>query len=381
MPICLLAEPEMAIPFLLIESLLMAVFLTLDVLAFYLCFESVLIPLFYLIGKYQGRSRRLSAALSLYLFTLGGSLLMLIGIGFLYLEASSTNLQLLLSVPLNHHYQLLLFVAFFFAFAIKVPMVPFHLWLPEAHVESPTGGSILLAGVLLKLGAYGFLRFSLPLFPFGAQYFQPFIATLSVLGILYAGLTALRQVDIKKIIAYSSVAHMGLCVLGIFSNNLVALEGAIHMLIAHGLVSGALFFCVGSLYSRSHTRLVQYYRGLTQVMPLFSTAFFFFTLANIAFPGSANFIAEFLLFAGILEQNPFITVLASLSILISAAYSLWLYNRVAFGKVTPYIAQFNDLTHMEGFVLFVLAVPTLVLGIQPNLLLELIHMSSLSLLY
>jgi NADH:ubiquinone oxidoreductase subunit 4 (subunit M) len=194
--------------------------------------------------------------------------------------------------------------------------------LPEAHVESPTGGSILLAGVLLKLGAYGFLRFSLPLFPFGAQYFQPFIATLSVLGILYAGLTALRQVDIKKIIAYSSVAHMGLCVLGIFSNNLVALEGAIHMLIAHGLVSGALFFCVGSLYSRSHTRLVQYYRGLTQVMPLFSTAFFFFTLANIAFPGSANFIAEFLLFAGILEQNPFITVLASLSILISAAYSL-----------------------------------------------------------
>jgi len=335
----------------------------------------------YLIGKYQGRARRLSAALALYLYTLGGSLLMLIAIGVLYLEASSTNLQLLLAVPLSHEYQLLLFGAFFAAFAIKVPMIPFHLWLPEAHVESPTGGSILLAGVLLKLGAYGMLRFSLPLFPFAAQYFQPFIATLAVLGVIYAGLTALRQVDIKKIIAYSSVAHMGLCVLGIFSNNLVALEGSIHMLIAHGLVSGALFYLVGALYNRSHTRLVQYFRGLTQVMPLYSTALFVFTLCNIAFPGSANFIAELLVFAGIMEQNPFITVVASSSVVISAAYALWLYNRVAFGKVTPFVAHFNDLTQLEAFVLMALAIPTLVLGVQPNVLLELVHMTTLTLIY
>ena len=381
MPICLLADPDLTIPFLLIEALLMAVFLTLDVLAFYLCFESVLIPLFYLIGKYQGRARRLSAALSLYLYTLGGSLLMLIAIAFLYLEASSTNLQLLLSVPIQHQYQLPLFLAFFFAFAIKIPMIPFHLWLPEAHVESPTGGSILLAGILLKLGAYGFLRFSIPLFPFAAHFFQPAIATLAILGIIYAGLTALRQIDMKKIIAYSSIAHMGLAVLGIFSNNLIALEGSIHMLIAHGLVSGALFFAVGSLYSRTHSRLVQYYRGLAQVMPLFALFLLFFTLANIAFPGSANFIAELLVFAGIFAQNPFITAFASLSILISASYSLWLYNRVSFGTLSPFLAHFNDLSRLEFFVFSSLALPTILLGIQPNLLLELIHFNSLALIH
>ncbi|KAJ3336090.1 NADH dehydrogenase subunit 4 [Gonapodya sp. JEL0774] len=264
MPICIVVEPDLVLPLLAIEALLMAVFLVLDVMIFYLCFESVLIPLFYLMA---------------------GSLVMLISIGIIYLEASTTNLQALLTVPIHHDYQLLLFLGFFIAFAVKIPMIPFHLWLPEAHVESPTGGSILLAGILLKLGGY------------------------ALIGIVYAGLTAIRQIDMKKIIAYSSVAHMNLGMLGIFANNLLGIEGSIHMMIAHGLVSGALFYCVGVLYDRYHTRLVRYYRAMAIYMPFFAIFFLFFTLSNIAFPGSANFIAEFLVFTGVMDINPFLSLL------------------------------------------------------------------------
>lgn len=381
MPICLIVEPDLVLPLLAIEALLMAVFLVLDVMIFYLCFESVLIPLFYLIGKYQGRARRLSAALSLFLYTLAGSLLMLICIGLLYLEASTTNLQALLTVPIHPDYQLLLFLGFFVAFAVKIPMIPFHLWLGEAHVESPTGGSILLAGVLLKLGGYGLLRFTLPLFPYASNYFQPFVSTLALIGIIYAGLTAIRQIDMKRIIAYSSIAHMNLAVLGIFSNNLLGIEGAIHMMIAHGLVSGALFFSIGLLYDRYHTRLVRYYRGLAIYMPLFAIFFLFFTLSNIAFPGSANFIAEFLVFTGVMNINPFLAFIASLGILLTATYSMWLYNRICFGASTPYIIQFNDLTKAEIFSLSLLAFTTLLFGLRPNLILDLVHLSSFSILY
>lgn len=381
MPICLIVEPDLVLPFLVIEALLMAVFLVLDVMIFYLCFESVLIPLFYLMGKYKGRARRLSAALSLFLYTLAGSLVMLISIGLLYLEASTTNLQALLTVPIHPDYQLLLFLGFFIAFAVKIPMIPFHLWLPEAHVESPTGGSILLAGIVLKLGGYGLLRFSIPLFPYASDYYQPFISVLALIGIIYAGLTAIRQIDMKKIIAYSSVAHMNLGMLGIFANNLLGIEGSIHMMIAHGLVSGALFYCVGILYDRYHTRLVRYYRGMAIYMPLFAILFLFFTLSNVAFPGSANFIAEFLVFTGVMDINPFLALIASLGLLLTATYSMWLYNRVCFGATPSYITQFNDLTKADAFCLFALAVTTLLFGIKPNLILDLIHLPSMALLH
>jgi proton-translocating NADH-quinone oxidoreductase chain M len=381
MPICLIVEPDLTLPLLAIEALLMAVFLVLDVMIFYLCFESVLIPLFYLMGKYQGRARRLSAALSLFLYTLAGSLLMLICIGLLYLEASTTNLQALLTVPIHPDYQLLLFLGFFIAFAVKIPMIPFHLWLPEAHVESPTGGSILLAGILLKLGGYGFLRFSLPLFPYASDYYQPFIAVLALIGIVYAGLTAIRQIDMKRIIAYSSIAHMNLAMLGIFTNNFLGIEGSIYMMIAHGLVSGALFYSVGLLYDRYHTRLVRYYRGLAIYMPLFAIFFLFFTLSNIAFPGSANFIAELLVFTGIMDINPFLAIIASLGLFLSASYSIWLYNRVCFGATTSYITSFNDLVETEIFCLSALAFFTILFGVKPNLILNLVHLSSFALLY
>jgi proton-translocating NADH-quinone oxidoreductase chain M len=331
-------------------------------------------------GKYQGRARRLSAALSLFLYTLAGSLIMLICIGLLYLEASTTNLQALLTVPIHPDYQLLLFLGFFIAFAVKIPMIPFHLWLPEAHVESPTGGSILLAGILLKLGGYGFLRFSLPLFPYASDYYQPFVAVLALIGIIYAGLTAIRQIDMKKIIAYSSIAHMNLAMLGIFANNLLGIEGSIHMMVAHGLVSGALFYCVGLLYDRYHTRLVRYYRGLAIYMPLFAIFFLFFTLSNVAFPGSANFIAELLVFTGVMDINPFLAFIASLGLLLTATYSMWLYNRVCFGSTTSYISQFNDLTKADTFCLSALAFTTLLFGLKPNLILDLIHLTSMSLL-
>ena len=380
LPICLLVEPEQAGPLLLIQSLLMAVFLVLDVMVFYLCFESVLVPLFYMMGQYQGRNRRLSAALALFLYTLGGSLVMLTAIGLLYLEASTTHLQALLTVPLSESTQQLLFLGFMLAFAVKVPMIPFHLWLPEAHVEAPTGGSILLAAIILKLGTYGYLRFVLPLFPLATLHYQPYVAALALVGVVYAGLTALRQVDIKKIIAYSSVAHMNLAMLGIFSNNLLALEGAILMMIAHGLVSGALFYCIGALYDRHHTRLVRYYRGLAATMPVFSLFFLFFTLANVAFPGTANFMGEFLIFTGLIQQNLVVTVVASTGMLLTASYAMWLYNRMVFGTPSASLDHYNDLTRMDWFVMVILALPTLWLGFYPNALLELIHLDSLALL-
>lgn len=380
LPFCLLVEPEQAIPLLLIESLLMGVFLVLDVMVFYLCFESVLVPLFYLMGRYQGRDRRLSAALALFLYTLGGSLVMLTSIGILYLESGTLHLQALLTVPLSTETQSLLALGFLLAFGVKVPMIPFHLWLPEAHVEAPTGGSILLAGVILKLGTYGLLRFVLPLFPQASMTYQPLMATIALVGVIYAGLTALRQTDIKKIVAYSSVAHMNLAVLGIFSNNLLALEGAILMNIAHGLVSGALFFLIGALYDRYHTRLVRYYRGLAGTMPLFSVFFLFFTLANVAFPGTANFMGEFLIFSGMISQNLLVTVLASSGMLLTASYAMWLFNRLVMGAPTPSILVFNDLTRSETVTLLLLAIPTVWLGFYPNALLELVHLNTLALL-
>lgn len=374
MPICLLVEPEQAAPLLLIQSLLMAVFLVLDVMVFYLCFESVLIPLFTMMGSYAGRDRRLSAALALFLYTLGGSLVMLTSIGMLYLHAHTTLLPALLSVPLGEASQNILVVGFLLAFAVKVPMIPFHLWLPEAHVEAPTGGSILLAAIILKLGTYGFLRFVLTLFPQGSMTYQPLMATLALVGVIYAGLTALRQVDIKKIIAYSSVAHMNLAVLAIFSGNLFALAGAVLMNVAHGLVSGALFYMIGLLYERHHTRLVAYYRGLAGTMPLFALFFLFFTLANIAFPGTANFMGEFLIFSGMMQQNLPVTFLASLGMLLTAAYALWLYNRMIFGQPGAALLHVNDISRLDALLLTLLAALTLAFGFYPNTILELHHL-------
>jgi len=260
-------------------------------------------------------------------------------------------------------------------------MIPVHIWLPEAHVEAPTAGSVVLAGVLLKLGTYGFLRFSIPLFPYASLYFTPLIYTLSVIGIVYASLTTLRQIDLKKIIAYSSVAHMGFVTMGLFSLNVQGVEGAILLMLSHGLVSGALFLCVGCLYDRHKTRLVKYYGGCVHVMPLFSTLFLFFTLGNLSLPGTSSFIGEFLILVGTFQTNTLIATLAATGMILGGAYSLWLYNRVVFGNFKPeYMSQFSDLNRREFFLFAPFVIGVLWMGIYPEVFLDPIHCSVMNII-
>jgi len=354
-----------SIALLTMELLLVITFTTDDLLYFYVFFESLLIPMFILIGVWGARARKIKASYYFFLYTLFGSLIMLFGLIYLYACVGSTKYASISCFSFDADQQKLIWICFFLAFAVKMPMFPLHIWLPEAHVEAPTIGSMLLASLLLKLGGYGFIRFSISLFPAGSAYFSPLVLTMAVLGVVYGSLSTIRQVDMKRVVAYSSVAHMNLVVLGLFSNTTFGISGAVYLMVAHGVVSTALFFCVGVLYDRYHTRLLRYYGGLVTVMPLFCSIFFIFTLANMSFPGTSNFIGEFFVFLGIFSTNTVVFVLSATSIVFSAIYSVWLYNRIAFGTLkTKYIQRFTDLTLDEFSVLFWLLIPMLFLGLN-----------------
>lgn len=384
-PLCLLISwdsiktsvKEYQIAFLIMESALIIVFSVLDVVFFYIFFETLLIPMFLVIGIWGSRTRKIRAAYQLFLYTLLGSILMLLAILVIYSEIGSTSYEVILANrdKLSSERELLLWLAFFASFAVKVPMFPVHLWLPEAHVEAPTAGSVLLAGILLKLGTYGLLRFSLPFFPNASLYFTPLVYTLSVLAIIYTSLTTLRQIDLKKIIAYSSVAHMGLVTLGLFTNNLQGIEGALLIMISHGFVSSALFMCIGVLYDRYHTRLLKYYGGIAQHMPLFAFIFVFFSLANLGLPGTSSFIGEFLTLVGAVQSSFVVTVLASTGMVLGAAYSIWLCNRILFGHSTSHTMVYTDVNMRELFAFIPLISLTLIMGIYPKLFLDVMHLS------
>jgi proton-translocating NADH-quinone oxidoreductase chain M len=383
-PICILVgwsnvknyKKEYIIAFLILESFMIAVFCMLDLLLFYVFFESVLIPMFIIIGVWGSRQRKIQAAYQFFLYTLLGSLFMLLAILLIWFQTGTTDLQILLTTEFSQRRQILLWLAFFASFAVKVPMVPVHIWLPEAHVEAPTAGSVILAGILLKLGTYGFLRFSIPMFPEATLYFTPFIYTLSVIAILYTSLTTIRQVDLKKIIAYSSVAHMNFVTIGMFSLNLQGIEGSILLMLSHGLVSSALFLCVGALYDRHKTRLVKYYGGLVSTMPVFSLFFLFFTLANMSLPGTSIFVGEFLVLVGAFQRNSLIATLAALSMILGAAYSLWLFNRVVFGVWKPnFLNKFADLNRREVFIFLPFVLSVIWMGIYPEVFLDCMHVS------
>ncbi|VAI15624.1 unnamed protein product [Triticum turgidum subsp. durum] len=344
--------------FLIREFLMIAVSCMLDPLLFYVLSESVPIPmlcgaehlLFAGIKLFlcRGLVQKINATYQFFLYTLLGSVFMLLAILLILLQTGTTDLQILLTTEFSERRQILLWIAFFASFAVKVPMVPVHIWLPEAHVEAPTAGSVILAGILLKLGTYGFLRFSIPMFPEATLCFTPFIYTLSAIAIIYTSLTTLRQIDLKKIIAYSSVAHMNLVTIGMFSPNIQGIGGSILLMLSHGLVSSALFLCVGVLSDRHKTRLVRYYGGLVSTMPNFSTIFFFFTLANMSLPGTISFIGEFLILVGAFQRNSLVATLAALGMILGAAYSLWLYNRVVSGNLKPdFLYKFSDLNGRE----------------------------------
>ncbi|MCB0537840.1 MAG: NADH-quinone oxidoreductase subunit M [Bacteroidetes bacterium] len=382
LPVCILCSwatihyrvREFYVLLFLITFLLIQVFTVIDLFLFYVFFESVLIPMFLIIGIWGSRERKIHAAYQFFLYTLIGSLLMLLGVIYIYVVLGSTHCYVLLNNDFSVIESRLLWLAFFASFAVKVPMVPVHIWLPEAHVEAPTAGSVLLAGILLKMGTYGLLRFSLPMFPEATVYFQPLVYVISLISIIYSACTTIRQIDLKKIIAYSSVGHMNFVTLGILSNNLYGIEGSIFLMLSHGLVSSALFLCVGLLYERYHTRVLLYYGGLVYGMPLFAIFFLLFTLANVSLPGTSSFVGEFLVLVGVYQTSFFTTFIATVGVILGAVYAMWLYNRVMFGSVKiDYLTKFSDLNLKEVYLLGVLLLGVLSLGIYPSIILESLH--------
>lgn len=367
---------EYLISFLIMEFFLIGVFCVLDLLLFYIFFESVLIPMFLIIGIWGSRERKIRAAYFFFLYTLLGSILMLLSIIYIYSQVGTTDYEILLTFSFSQLEQYILWFTFFLSFATKVPMVPVHLWLPEAHVEAPTAGSVILAGVLLKLGTYGFIRFSLPLFPEASFYFSPIVYIFAAISIVYASFTAIRQTDFKRIIAYTSVAHMNLVMLGIFSFNTIGLEGSILQSLGHGFVASALFLIIGVVYDRHGTRLIKYYGGLVHLMPIYIFIFLFFTMANIGLPGTGNFVGEFLILLGSFKVNTSITFIGATGMVIGGCYSLWLFNRIAYGNLkTQYFNNFLDLSKREFMVFLPLLSGTLLMGLLPNIFLSLMHMS------
>ena len=366
---------DILIAILIMESFMIGVFCALDLVIFYLFFEAGLIPMFLIIGIWGG-PRRVYSAFKFFLYTLLGSVLMLVAIISIYWINGTTDVVKLYELGIDTKYQNLLWLAFFSSFAVKTPMWPVHTWLPDAHVEAPTAGSVLLAAILLKMAGYGFIRFSLGLFPEASETFTPLIYTLSVIAIIFTSLIALMQEDMKKLIAYSSVAHMGFVTLGIFTIQQQGIEGSIVQMISHGLVSAALFLCVGVVYDRMHSRLISTYGGIVTIVPKYAVLFMIFTLAALGLPGTSGFIGEFLILMGAFKDNFLVAVLASLGVILGAAYMLWLYKRVVFGKlVNQDLKQLTDLNKSEIVILISLAIPTLFFGFYPEPLMNTIEVS------
>ena len=366
---------EFLIAILVMESLMIGVFCSLDLVIFYLFFEGGLIPMFLIIGIWGG-TRRVYSAFKFFLFTLLGSVLMLVAIISIYWITGTTDIVELNNLGVDVKYQNLLWLAFFSSFAVKTPMWPFHTWLPDAHVEAPTAGSVLLAAILLKMAGYGFIRFSIGLFPIASENFVPLIYTLSLIAIVYTSLVALMQEDMKKLIAYSSVAHMGFVTLGIFTMTQQGLEGSIVQMISHGLVSAALFLCVGVVYDRMHSRLIITYGGLVSPMPKYAILFMVFTLAAVGLPGTSGFVGEFLILMGAFQKSFLVAAIASLGVILGAAYMLWLYKRVIFGElINKDLLKIPDLNKSEIFILISLAIPVLFFGFYPEPLLNTIELS------
>ena len=366
---------DFLIAILVMESFMIGVFCSLDLVIFYLFFEAGLIPMFLIIGIWGG-PKRVYSAFKFFLYTLLGSVLMLVAIISIYWIAGTTDVVKLYELGIDSKYQNLLWLAFFSSFAVKTPMWPVHTWLPDAHVEAPTAGSVLLAAILLKMAGYGFIRFSLGLFPIASDLFTPLIYALSLIAIIFTSLIALMQEDMKKLIAYSSVAHMGFVTLGIFTIQQQGIEGSIIQMISHGLVSAALFLCVGVVYDRMHSRLINTYGGIVSIIPKYSVLFMLFTLAALGLPGTSGFIGEFLILMGAFKDNFLKVILASLGVILGAAYMLWLYKRVVFGKlVNNDLNKLTDLDKSEYFILISLALPTLFFGFYPEPLFNTIEVS------
>ena len=366
---------DFLIAILIMESFMIGVFCSLDLVVFYLFFEAGLIPMFLIIGIWGG-SKRVYSAFKFFLYTLLGSVLMLVAIISIYWITGTTDVIKLYEIGIDTKYQNLLWLAFFSSFAVKTPMWPVHTWLPDAHVEAPTAGSVLLAAILLKMAGYGFIRFSLGLFPVASEIFTPLIYGLSVIAIVVTSLIALMQEDMKKLIAYSSVAHMGFVTLGIFTIQQQGIEGSIIQMISHGLVSAALFLCVGVVYDRMHSRLISSYGGIVTIIPKYSILFMLFTLAALGLPGTSGFIGEFLILMGVFKDNFLVAVIASLGVILGAAYMLWLYKRVVFGKlINKDLTEMIDLDRTEYILLVSLAIPTLFFGFYPEPLINTIEVS------
>jgi len=373
MPLCILASWDAIekrvkaymIAFLILETLMIGVFCALDIVLFYVFFEAGLIPMFIIIGVWGGK-RRVYASFKFFLYTLAGSVLMLLAIMAMFFQSGTTDIPTLLTHHFPANMQTWLWLAFFASFAVKMPMWPVHTWLPDAHVEAPTAGSVILAGILLKMGGYGFLRFSLPMFPEASAMFAPLVFTLSVVAIIYTSLVALMQEDMKKLIAYSSVAHMGFVTMGIFAMNQEGVQGAIFQMLSHGLVSGALFLCVGVIYDRMHTREIDAYGGLVNNMPKYATVFLIFTMANVGLPGTSGFVGEFLTMLGVFRVNTWVAFFAATGVILSAAYALWLYRRVIFGALTKdSLKNLLDLSPREKVIVYPLVVLVIFFGVYP----------------
>ncbi len=373
MPFCILASwvsvekriKEYMIAFLILETLMIGVFVSLDIVLFYVFFEAGLIPMFIIIGVWGGKDR-VYASYKFFLYTLLGSVLMMLAIMAMYWNAGTTDITQLLNHKFPAEMQTWLWLAFFASFAVKMPMWPVHTWLPDAHVQAPTAGSMILAGILLKLGGYGMLRFSVPMFPLASDFFAPLVFTMSVIAIIYTSLVALMQDDMKKVIAYSSVAHMGYVTMGAFAANTQGVQGAIFQMISHGFVSAALFFCVGVIYDRMHTREIAAYGGLANNMPKYAVAFMVFTMANVGLPGTSGFIGEFLTLIGVFRANTWVALFAATGVILSAAYALWLYRRVVFGALEKEsLKGLLDLSLREKFILYPLIALTIFFGVYP----------------
>src|SRR6266704_217338 len=370
------------ISFLLLESLQICAFVSLDLLLFYVFFESVLPILFIVIIIFGHGNDRFRSAFLLFLYTLAGSLPMLLSILVIYSYIGSTDFQLISLYVISLDIQKLLWLGFFIAFAVKTPLYPFIIWLPKAHSDSPLAGSILLAGTILKLATYGYLRVLINFLPDATNYFSPLVQTVAVIAIIYASLSTIIQQDTKRLIAYSSIAHMGVVVLGLFSNTIQGIEGGILLALAHGFVSPALFICVGGIiYDRTGTRIINYIRGLVTYMPVFTILFFIFTLANTGIPLSLNFLGEQLSLIGIWQQNPIIAALGATGIVLSACYSLFLYNRLSYGNLSPLLTPVKDLDRREYYLLISLLIPTFILGILPDVILNSLHTSVSALIF